>query len=505
VSTVVLGTAAVEPAAVAAERFRDLSESGAQLRFVEESPRRLRVELRRSPGAEPPAFEIHGLRGEWLTLFFPDGASGPVRGWSARAWTGPGAWRALRATDVFGGLEVEVDIRRDRELVELLPPGGLSGLATGYTLAQYEAYLAGLPVDPRLTLTQLGTSVQGRAINKVVFDDPGGGLPPSRKRTMVVLIRQHGDEWASSFVFEGMLDFLLGLRATEPEREITRTTRWIFYPLVNPDGVVLDQRWNANGVDLNRDWRATGPAVDQEPEIFLVQTDVGSLPVGQPRSAGDHHGWSAGVDGGFHNSDGGLPVGATHPDYLEGLADTMFYTAYEPAVFDWSANGGQDGMSRVELYHWLDWVVHTPEYDGGPRDEETLRLTGERYIQSMYDALHGVTFVDSVGGLERRIDLGDDVFVEVDDLDENRDPLTVETTTVALRDRTTGDRETLLLTETGADDGLFVLAAPLPTEAGAVVPQDGILQTAPGALITAQYVDADRPLDNSLALLRVRQ
>ncbi len=490
---------AVAPAGAAAvDRYRDLTESGTTLTFTEEGGR-VRVGIDGEPAAIRPAFELRAAVGERVHLRFPDLPAG----WSARALVGPGTWRALRLDDRPGGAELTVEVARERELIELVPPGGSPVAASGYSYGEYTAYLAGLPSDPRIALSELGLSVQGRAINKLIFDDPAGGFPPAHKRTMVVLIRQHGDEWASSFVFEGMLDFLLGLRSTQPAREITRTTRWVFYPLVNPDGIVLDQRWNANGVDLNRDWSATGPTGSQQPEVFLIQTDIGALP-GQPRSAGDHHGWSTGVDGGFLNSDGGLPVGATHPAYLEGVADTAFYTAYEPAVFDWTENSGQNGMSRVELYHWLDWVVHTPEYDGGPRDEEALRLTGERYIQAMYDALHGVGFVDAGGGLLRQIRVGDDLFVEVDDLDQNVDPGAVESVVVALRDRLTGDRETVTLAESAPDSGIFVLAAAIPTVAGPVVPQDGILQTAVGARVTAQYIDADRPLDNSLALLRVR-
>ncbi len=491
--------AATLPADSAPGRYVDLTESGSLLRFVE-APSETRVELTGDPTVDRPAFEVRARRGERLRFRFP----GLGESWGARAWDGPGSWRELRTAAHPGGLVVEFLALRDREVVELVPTDRALMTASGYTYTEYTNYIAALPTDSRLVLTELGQSVQGRPIHKIVFDDPVGSLPASRKRTMVILVRQHGDEWACSFVFEGMLDFLLGRRATQPQREITRGTRWIFYPLINPDGVVLDQRWNANGVDLNRDWGATGPTVDQEPEVFLVQSDLGALPTGRPRSAGDHHGWSSGVDGGFRSSDGGLPVGVTHEAYLESVADTNFYTAYEPAVFDWIENGGQDGMARVELYHWLDWVVHTPEYDGGLRDEEALRLTGERYIQAMFDALHGVTFLDSMGGLVRQFAVGDDLFVEVDDLDENEDPRAVETVRVSVRDRQTGDRENLLLTETGVDTGIFVLAAPIPTSSDPVVAQDGTLQTQSGARITAQYTDDDRPLDNSLALVRAQ-
>lgn len=161
-------------------------------------------------------------------------------------------------------------------------------------------------------------------------------------------------------------------------------------------------------------------------------------------------------------------------------------------------------MARVELYRRLDVVVHTPEYDLGIRDEATLRHIGEQYLLAMYDALHGVALTDAGGAPRTSYRLGEAVWLEVDDLDENLDPARVETVQVTLEDRRSGDVEILTLHETAADTGLFRPLAGLPTAPGPAAHGDGVLQTRAGSWILARYTDADRPLDDSRAGARVR-
>jgi hypothetical protein len=88
--------------------------------------------------------------------------------------------------------------------------------------------------------------------------------------------------------------------------------------------------------------------------------------------------------------------------------------------------------------------------------------------------------------------------VTVTDPDENTDPAVAEKASVDVVDTypvatATGDRETLELTETGADTGVFVRGACLPIETKAATENDGILQVQPGDFITALYQDPDNP------------
>jgi len=480
----------------------DLTEAGDVLRFSP-APWGLEIRIAGDPWLDRPAFSLKGRPGRRLLCRLPD----LPPDWSVRAWVGPGRWRPLSAAPApGGGIEFHVLFRRSREVIELIPPQPAGAPRAGsYSWSRFQAWIQSLPPDPRLSITTLGASVEGRSVYRLLFDDPQSKAPPAWKRTFLVLVRQHGDEWASSYVLEGMVDLLLGRGTTTPPLGLTRYTRWVIYPLVNPDGAFHDQRWNANGVDLNRDWSPTGPWAGQQPETWLLQSDIAGLPwLPAIRAGGDHHGWSRGTDGGYRHGLLMPPALVAEPAWREAVQDTILYTAWEPLVWDWHENGGVNGMARVELYHWLDVVVHTPEYDLGIRNETTLRRIGEQYLLAMYDALHGVTLTDAGGAPRSSYRLGEAAWPEVDDLDENRDPGRVETVQVTLEDWRSGDVESLTLRETAADTGLFRPLAGLPTAPGPPAPGDGVLQTGPGSWIVARYTDADRPLDDSRAGARVR-
>lgn len=72
-------------------------------------------------------------------------------------------------------------------------------------------------------------------------------------RVIVVLARSHPGESVTSFVCQGLIEFLLG---THPIALVLREN-FVFkiVPMVNPDGVFLgNNRCNLIGQDLNRCW-----------------------------------------------------------------------------------------------------------------------------------------------------------------------------------------------------------------------------------------------------------
>lgn len=85
-----------------------------------------------------------------------------------------------------------------------------------------------------------------------------------------------------------------------------------------------------------------------------------------------------------------------------------------------------------------------------------------------------------------QINAGNTLYLRVDDGDVNYDNLTRQTATVTLA-ATSGDTATITLTETGVNTGIFT--ASIPTQAGAPVANDGILQVVPGATVTVEYID----------------
>jgi len=100
----------------------------------------------------------------------------------------------------------------------------------------------------RLRVTELGRSIEGRAINAVTF----GGGPTSA----LLWSQMHGDESAASMALADIVHWMAaspvedGLRRLLEER-LTIT----MIPMLNPDGAERFIRHNAIGVDVNRDAR----------------------------------------------------------------------------------------------------------------------------------------------------------------------------------------------------------------------------------------------------------
>ena len=108
----------------------------------------------------------------------------------------------------------------------------------------------------RMSLSSLGTSVQGRNLWMVTLHEPSAA--PGKK--IFFLCRQHGHEPAST---EGALAFIDELVKAESETPLAaslQSATVYVVPMANPDGVEAFLRHNAHDVDLNRDWlRRTQP------------------------------------------------------------------------------------------------------------------------------------------------------------------------------------------------------------------------------------------------------
>ena len=108
-----------------------------------------------------------------------------------------------------------------------------------------------------------GASLEGRQLDALVVGDDAA------ERLVVVLTRQHPPEVAGSLAFQG---FVREVLSDFPD-EVLADTRFLFFPLMNPDGVEHGYwRHNSGAVDLNRDWfEPSQPEIQAAQQLILDQ------------------------------------------------------------------------------------------------------------------------------------------------------------------------------------------------------------------------------------------
>ena len=102
-----------------------------------------------------------------------------------------------------------------------------------------------------LTVELLGTSEQGRDIELLTITNDASSDPD--KEDIFIIGRQHAAESGSSYMIQGLIDFLISddVDAATLRDQYT----WYIVPMVNADGVFLGKsRETFLGNDPNRDW-----------------------------------------------------------------------------------------------------------------------------------------------------------------------------------------------------------------------------------------------------------
>lgn len=89
-----------------------------------------------------------------------------------------------------------------------------------------------------------------------------------KKPIIIITSRVHAAETPSSYVFDGIYNFLT---STSSEAKFLRKFyTFVLVPTLNPDGVVCgNYRSSISGVDLNRQW--IQPDEDYQPEIYSIK------------------------------------------------------------------------------------------------------------------------------------------------------------------------------------------------------------------------------------------
>jgi hypothetical protein len=108
-------------------------------------------------------------------------------------------------------------------------------------------------------MVTVGLSVEGRPLWALRITGPGADKPG-----VIYHGAQHGNEAAGASVVAYAAYHLLTNYTSDPEvTTLVDNVEWFLLPIMNPDGYVDYDRWNANGVDLNRNWG--GPGSGQDP------------------------------------------------------------------------------------------------------------------------------------------------------------------------------------------------------------------------------------------------
>jgi murein tripeptide amidase MpaA len=109
----------------------------------------------------------------------------------------------------------------------------------------------------------------GNSLDYVIitnFESPDAEI--AMREAVVVTGRVHPGETVSSFIVEGILQFLVSDH--EIAKKLRNTYVFKIIPMLNPDGVVLgNYRCSLSGQDLNRQW--VGATARLFPEIFYTK------------------------------------------------------------------------------------------------------------------------------------------------------------------------------------------------------------------------------------------
>lgn len=125
------------------------------------------------------------------------------------------------------------------------------GVYHNYTdmTAELQAYAAAHPDIARLS--SLGQSVQGRDLWALLITDNPDTQEDEPEFKYVSTM--HGDEPVGTEMCMYFIDRLLNGYGTDPRiTDLVDSTEIWIVPLMNPDGLEVPQRFNANGFDLNR-------------------------------------------------------------------------------------------------------------------------------------------------------------------------------------------------------------------------------------------------------------
>lgn len=148
-----------------------------------------------------------------------------------------------------------------------------------YTATTLQTYLKRIRRHRDVTIGSLGRTPEGREIPYVTIGADGGRAAKAR---VMIHARTHPGEVGSSFLLEGLIDFLLSGRAEA--RRLRQSLVFEIVPMLNVDGVVKgNNRVTPRGINLEGKWYTDSKAelaLDPDrapPEVKLLHARVRTL------------------------------------------------------------------------------------------------------------------------------------------------------------------------------------------------------------------------------------
>lgn len=295
---------AVQPEAVAAPR--PVADGWVELRDSEDHRLRAELGLALVEGQQGDWWHVHGEIGD-----------------DARARAAGLSWRQAATTQRKGaGYPDPDEIEAALDELEATWPG-------------------------RVRRVDLGRSVDGRTLAGVWISDT------SAPRAIVrVLGAHHGDEQSSAVVALELARALAEQADLDPDvGRVLATDAVLVVPVVNPDGVVADSRYNSRSVDLNRnydyEWRADEFRAGDRPFSEPETRAVAAMAAWSPHASGlSLHAGATNIGWVWNYTssptDDGDLLAAMADDYLQSCTTDGF----------WSTNGGSWYTTNGDTNDW---------------------------------------------------------------------------------------------------------------------------------------------------------
>jgi len=487
----------------------DLSESGETLFFRNITSNKVEVKINHNTGDEKFLLLIAQDADKNKIIFKvinPSLLISPIFSYDERHWNPiKKSW--------FEGDEFyfECNFQNDIAYIWLVPP--VEYIAPGsviekfkpleppyYDLSRLEAYVNSVVAHPLVEQVILGQSVQGRNIQQLTITNTS--IPDSCKKSVWLQFRVHGNEMEQSYIFEGLVDYLLADDSLSLAPEMLDKIIFKLIPAINPDGIEMETRRNANNIDLNRIWVDSTNHEAEEPEVRCVHDALDDWVLNQGQKiyfAIDHHGWGKSRDGGYVTKT--EVAGDAYVNEQNTFLSYLIHFDPWQQWDDWKFSDGQWGMARLALRRQHNLNILTAEttgvdrYDGSATNIENLQQQGPAFITAIYRYLYHIYFVDNKNNEVNSYPLSDSIFIRLEDEDANSSGLVFDSCTVTLIS-SSGDTENVVLNEKVAAKGIFYCDAGIPLTTAASTVNDGFLQVQDGDQVAVYYQDIDFPDDH---------